>query len=409
MRVEIINTGTELLLGQVTNTHLGFLAQSLFGIGLRVERQVTVPDGVAIAEAFEEALARADLILVTGGLGPTSDDITREAAAEAFGKKLIFHPEILDGIAAKFSHRKLAMNDLQKAQAMVPEGGVVLENDRGTAPGLVVMNDKTVAVLLPGPPGELRPMWEKSALPWLRKHFAGKLAPVNEVMLRVLGLGETKVQMLVEKDVLALGPVEVGYCARPGEVDLRLISSDTDLLQRAAELARARIGDSIYAENGTTMEETVVRLAMAAGKIVATAESCTAGLVAARLADVPGSSGVFRYGWVTYANEAKTRELGVPPDLLEKHGAVSAEVAEAMAVGALRESGADLAVSVTGIAGPTGGTEEKPVGLVYFGLARKGGKPQTAQRNLSKDRATFRAMATQVALDLLRRALLEKA
>jgi nicotinamide-nucleotide amidase len=364
MRVEIINTGTELLLGQVVNTHLGFLAQSLFGIGLRVERQVTVPDGVAIAEAFEDALARADLIVVTGGLGPTSDDVTREAAAEAFGKKLIFHPEILDGIRALFDKRKIPWNELQKAQAMVPEGGVVLENHFGTAPGLIVMNDKTVVVLLPGPPRELRPMWENAALPWLRKHFAGKLAPVNEAMLRVLGMGETRVQILVEEAVRALGPVEVGYCARPGEVDLRLISGDADLLKRAAELARSRLGDVIYAENGTSMEETVVRLAMAAGKIVATAESCTAGMVASRLADVPGSSGIFRYGWVTYHNEAKTRELGVPPALLKEHGAVSAEVAGAMAEGALRESGADIAVAVTGIAGPTGGTEAKPVGLV---------------------------------------------
>src|SRR5471032_2733979 len=201
MRVEIINTGTELLLGRVTNTHLGFLAQSLLGLGLRVERQVTVPDGVAIAEALAEAMARADLVIVTGGLGPTSDDITRDAAAEAFGHKLIFHPEILEGIATRFAVRKIAMNDLQKAQAMVPEGGVVLENKFGTAPGLIVRNDKTVAVLLPGPPRELRPMWENEALPWLRKHFEKLLAPVHEISLRILGVGESRVQMLVEDAV----------------------------------------------------------------------------------------------------------------------------------------------------------------------------------------------------------------
>jgi nicotinamide-nucleotide amidase len=410
MRVEIINTGTELLLGEVTNTHLAFLAQSLFGLGLRVERQVTVPDGVAIAEAFEDAMGRgADLIIVTGGLGPTSDDITREAASEAFGKKLVFHQEILDGIAAKFAARKFLMNDLQRAQAMVPEGGVVLPNHFGTAPGLVVANDKHTAILLPGPPRELRPMWENEALPWLRQNFATRLAPVNEVMLRTLGVGETRVQILLEKDIRALGPVEIGYCARPGEVDLRLIAEDPDLLQRAADLARSRLKDLIYAENAAEMEEVVVRLAMAAGKIVATAESCTAGLVAAKLANVPGSSGIFRYGWITYANEAKTRELGVPPALLEKFGAVSAEVAAAMAQGALRESGADLAISVTGIAGPGGGTEEKPVGLVYFGLARKGGEVKTQQHHLSQVRDTFREMAAQIALDLGRRALLETA
>jgi nicotinamide-nucleotide amidase len=251
-------------------------------------------------------------------------------------------------------------------------------------------------------------MWENEALPWLRQNFAKRLPPVHEVTLHTLGVGETRVQILLEKDILALGPVEIGYCARPGEVDLRLISEDPDLLHRAADLARSRLEDLVYAEDGAELEEVVVRLALAAKKTIATAESCTAGLVAAKLTNVPGSSGIFRYGWITYANEAKTRELGVPPALLEKFGAVSAEVAEAMAQGALRESGADIAVSVTGIAGPGGGTEEKPVGLVWFGLARRGGEVQTQPHHLSRERDTFREMAAQIALDLVRRALLEK-
>jgi nicotinamide-nucleotide amidase len=405
MRVEIINTGTELLLGQVTNTHLGFLAQSLFGLGLRVERQVTVPDGAAIAEAFKEAMTRAELILITGGLGPTSDDITREAVAEAFGKKLIFHQEILDGIAAKFAERKFAMNDLQRAQAMVHEGGVVLANKFGTAPGLIVEKEPTVAILLPGPPNELRPMWENEALPWLKKRFAARLTAGHEVTLRILGMGETRVQILVENEVKALGPVEVGYCARPGEVDLRLIAPEQGLVEQAAQLARAKLGDVIYTEGSETMEQAVVRLARAARKTVATAESCTGGLVANRITNVPHSSEMFRYGWVTYANEAKMTELGVTPGLLESHGAVSAEVAGAMAEGALRGSEAEVAVAVTGIAGPTGGTPEKPVGLVYFGLAVKGGATRVERRNLSPQRETFKYMASQIALDLVRRAL----
>jgi nicotinamide-nucleotide amidase len=406
MRVEIINTGTELLLGQVANTHLAFLAQSLFGLGLRVERQVSIPDGAAIAGALREAMARADLIIVTGGLGPTSDDITRDAAAGAFGRKLIFQSKILDGIAAKFARRKIAMNDLQQAQAMVPEGGVALDNPNGTAPGLILENDGTVAVLLPGPPGELRPMWESEALPWLRKKFAHRLAPAHEVILRVLGLGETRVQMLVEDEVKALGPVEIGYCARSGEVDLRLIAPDENLARKAAALARKKLADAIYAEGSETMEQVVVRLARAAGKTVATAESCTGGLVASRITNVSGSSEMFRYGWVTYANEAKMTELGVPAGLLEKHGAVSREVVQAMAAGALRGSGADLAVAVTGIAGPTGGTPEKPVGLVYFAVAGADGRAQVAERTLSPNREIFKYMASQIALDLVRRALL---
>ena len=406
MRVEIINTGTELLLGRVTNTHLGFLAQSLLGLGLRVERQVTVPDGAAIGEALNEAMTRAEIIVVTGGLGPTSDDISRDATAEAFGKKLIFHQEILDGIAEKFSRRKIAMNDLQRPQAMVPEGGVVLDNPNGTAPGLIVENEKTVAILLPGPPRELQPMWENEALPWLRQRFADRLGPVHEVNLRTLGLGESKVQLLVEADVRALGPVEVGYCARPGgEVDLRLIAPEENLARKAGDLARGKLGDAIYAEGLETMEEVVVRLARAARKTVATAESCTGGLVANRITNVPHSSEMFRYGWVTYANEAKMTELGVPASLLEKHGAVSAEVASAMAEGALRGSEADIAVAVTGIAGPTGGTPEKPVGLVYFALATKSGKTLTLDRMLTAQREVFKYTASQVALDLVRRAL----
>jgi len=405
MRVEVINTGTELLLGNVTNTHLGYLAQSLFGLGLRVQRQVTVPDGTAITEAFKEAMTRADLIIVTGGLGPTSDDITRDAIAEAFGLKLIFHPEILDGIAAKFAERKFIMNDLQKAQAMVPEGGVVLDNKSGTAPGLIVRKGKTFAVLLPGPPRELKPMWENEALPWLRREFADRLPPIHEITLRLLGLGETRVQILIENEIKAVGPVEIGYCARPGEVDLRLIGPDKSLVEKAAEIARTKLADEIYAEGNATMEETVVQLARAAGKTVATAESCTGGLIAHRITNVSHSSEMFRYGWVTYANEAKIIELGVPPELLERHGAVHGAVAQAMAEGALRHSGANLAVAVTGIAGPTGGTPAKPVGLVYFALAGTDGRRQVVKKNLSSERLTFKYMASQIALDLLRRAL----
>ncbi len=405
MRVELINTGTELLIGQVVNTHVAYLGQSLLGLGLRIERAVTVPDGLAIAEAFEESLSRADLIVVTGGLGPTSDDVTREAAAEAFGLELIFHPEILEGIAAKFAARKFQMNELQRQQAMVPRGGVVLANNFGTAPGLIIQNDKTVAVLLPGPPGELKPMWEQQALPWLRDRFADRLRPVHERTLRLLGVGETAVQLAVEKELLALGPLEIGYCARPGEVDLRLIAADRSLLDRAVTLVRGALGDSIYTDAPETMEEAVVRLARAAGMTIATAESCTGGLVAGRITNVPGSSAVFRYGWVTYANEAKTAELGVPADMLATHGAVSEETARAMAEGALRASGADVAVSVTGIAGPEGGSTEKPVGLVWFGVARRNGEATALQRNLSQTRGPFRMMATQVALDLVRRAL----
>jgi nicotinamide-nucleotide amidase len=282
---------------------------------------------------------------------------------------------------------------------------VALDNPHGTAPGLIVENERVIAVLLPGPPGELRPMWENGALPWLRKKFAGRLGGVHEITLRILGVGETRVQLLLEEKIKALGPIEVGYCARPGEVDLRFIAADPELVGKAAALARAALGDAVYAEGHATMEETVVLLARAGGRTVATADSCTGGHVANRITNVSHSSEMFRYGWVTYSNEAKTAELGVPPELLEKHGAVSAEVARAMAEGALRAAGADLAVAVTGIAGPTGGTPEKPLGLVWFALARRDGPVETCERHFPVPRETFKYMASQVALDLLRRAL----
>jgi len=218
-------------------------------------------------------------------------------------------------------------------------------------------------------------------------------------------MGETRVQVMVEDVVKALGPVEVGYCARPGEVDLRLIAPDENLVRKASDLVHAILGDAIYAEGSETMEQVVVRLARANGKTVATAESCTGGMVASRITNVPHSSDMFRYGWVTYANEAKMTELGVPAGLLEKHGAVSPEVAQAMAEGALRGSGSDLAVAVTGIAGPTGGTLEKPVGLVYFALVSTNGKMEATERTLLPMRETFKYMASQIALDLIRRAL----
>jgi nicotinamide-nucleotide amidase len=325
--------------------------------------------------------------------------------AETFGRKLEFHQEILDDIEGKFMKRKLAVTDMQRQQAMVPEGGTVLPNPNGTAPGFIVENDKNVAIVLPGPPRELRPMWTDSAVPWLRKRFADRLPPVHEVTLRLIGTGESKVQPLIEPDVHAFDPIEVGYCARPGEVDLRLIAPDEARLAKAVALARERLAAHIYAEGTETMEQAVVRLARAAKKMVATAESCTGGEVASRITDVPHSSEMFNYGWVTYANVTKMSELGVPANLLETHGAVSAEVAAAMAEGALQRSGADVAVSVTGIAGPTGGTPEKPVGLVYFGLAVKGGKTATHKRNLSVERTTFKGMAAQLALDFVRRVL----
>jgi len=404
VQVELLTTGSELLLGHVVNTHTAFLGRELFALGLRVGRQVSVPDGPAIGEALAEALGRADLVIVTGGLGPTSDDVTREIAAELLGLPLEFDPALLAKIDGYFTQRGRPADPLSRSQAMVPRGAFVLANDVGTAPGLALEAQGKLVVLLPGPPRELQPMWRDAFVPWFRAR--GDRPPLFEKNWCIVGIGESRVAQRIEAPLRVLGLPEIGYCARPGEVDLRLVSGDAALLERAAAVVRAEFGDAIATERHETLEGLVVRLATARGWTVATAESCTGGLLGHRLTNVPGSSAIYRNGWITYADTAKTSELGVPAALLAPGGpgAVSGEVARAMAEGARVRAGADLAVAITGIAGPGGGSAEKPVGTCWLAVASARGT-EVVQKILSNDRETFKQMASQTALDLLRRAL----
>lgn len=407
MKIEVLNTGSELLLGHVVNTHLTYLAQELFSFGLRVDRQVTVPDGAAIQTELADAVQRADLIIVTGGLGPTSDDITRDVAAELFHRTLIYHDDIYQKITAYLSKRHVIISDLNKNQAMVPEGALVLENDFGTAPGLIIEDGGKAVVLLPGPPRELKPMWKNKVEPWLRDKLAAlKRPPVYERIWRIVAVGESRVQDMLEPVLKEIGEFEFGYCARAGEVDFRLITHDAAALDKAEIIIREKLGDAIYAEGNQSMESVVINLAKAKGLKIATAESCTGGFVAHRLTNVPGASSVIERGWVTYANEAKTAELGVEATLLEQHGAVSSEVAKAMAEGALKTANADVAVALTGIAGPDGGTPEKPVGTVWIGVATRE-KVEAFRKIFSTDRETFKYMASQSALDAVRKVVIQ--
>ncbi len=400
MRIELITTGSELLLGQVLNSHPGYLSGRLAMLGLELARQTAVPDGQkAITEVLGEAWKRADLVIVTGGLGPTSDDITREVVAEFFQKPLEYHGEIYEKILAYFRHRNLTPPELVKVQAMVPKGMEVLANEVGTAPGFWFEEKGKMLAVLPGPPRELAPMFEKGVEPKLRGR--AKAAEGTRI-LRVYGIGESFVQEKCEAELRKMGFAGVGYCARPGEVDVRLRSSDPARLESGAEFVRKSLGEAVYGEGAETMEEVVVRLARAGGVKLATAESCTGGLVASRITDVPGASDIFLGGWVTYANEAKVRELGVREETLKKYGAVSAAVAGEMAEGARKRAGADWAVSVTGIAGRGGGSPGKPVGLVYLGIAGSG-SVETVEKKLVPERKTFKGMASQAALDLLRK------
>ena len=407
MNVELINTGTEILLGSVLNTHVATLARGLFPLGLRIGRQVTVPDGDAIREALADALPRADIILVTGGLGPTTDDLTREITAELLGRPLRENLEVLRAIAARFALRGIEITPRVSRQAQVPQGATVLPNAHGTAPGLYMEHragDRTVHLfLLPGPPRELAPMFENSVLPILRRLVPATGAQECRIY-HVLGLGESNVEDRVGEKLLAIPALELGYCARPGEVDIRCIGPAA-ALQAAEEILLTALGTHIVTRDGRNVEQAVVETLARRGETLATAESCTGGGLANRITNISGSSSVFIAGFVTYANEAKTRDLGVDPALIAAHGAVSPEVAAAMAEGALHRAGGDWVLSTTGVAGPTGGTPAKPVGTVCIALARRGGSTQVEQHRFFRDREVFKDIATRTALALLLRAL----
>ena len=401
-RLEVLNTGTELLFGSVLNTHLSFLAQQLFPLGLRVQRQATLPDGSVIRDAVLESAARCQIILITGGLGPTTDDITRETVAELTNRPLYYDDSIFQKIRARFQRRGLQLSERVSRQAYVPEGAVVLANDFGTAPWLYIPagNGMPHLFLLPGPPRELVPMFTTYAVPILRG-----LVPLNDLHARIFrttGLGESYVEKMVGEKLLAIPGLELGYCARMGEVDLRVVGSRI-AVNAAEKIIRAALQQYIISEELKELEEVVIELLREKNATLVVAESCTGGLLADRLTNVPGSSAVFLEGSVTYSNEAKARTLGVPVELFSSVGAVSKDVARAMAEGALKRSGATYSLSTTGIAGPAGGTPEKPVGTVYIGLASQYQDTWVEKLFFPTDRRSFKRICTQHALEMLRR------
>lgn len=409
MNIEVINTGTELLLGNVVNSHLAYFGRRLFTLGLRIQRQTTVPDGAAIRHALLEASDRADIVLVTGGLGPTTDDITREVVAEMLGLKLKENAEVIEAISSRLARRNIIFRERMKRQAMVPEGATILPNENGTAPGLYLPARSTVALgtphlfLFPGPPRELKPMFDNHAMPILQT-LASEAGGPDCRIYRVVGMGESAVEEVIGLSLTARGDVEVGYCARPNEVDLRLIGPRA-ILDEIEPSVMAVLGDYIVARGEESFEEVVVTQLRAQHRTVAVAESCTGGLLTHRLTNVPGASEVFPEGFITYANEAKVRSLGVPEELLASHGAVSEPVARAMAEGARNRTGAGFGIGITGIAGPTGGTSEKPVGTVFIALAESGGLTECEKEIFPTDRETFKQLATQKALSMLHQRL----
>ncbi len=413
MTAELISVGTELLLGNIVNTNARYLAEKCAQLGLSMYYQSVVGDNrERLSQMLRTALGRSDIVILTGGLGPTEDDLTKETCAEVMGLPLLEDPHTKDRIKEYFKNSAWkAIPGNNWKQAMVPSGAVVLDNDNGTAPGLIVEQEGKRAVLLPGPPNELYPLFQQKVYPYLKKLQPERLVTQ---MVKVCGLGESQVEEKVLDLIDAQTNPTIATYAKTGEVHLRVTArakseEEADkLLKPVIKEIKKRLGSAVYTtREEETLEMTVVRLLKKYELTVTTAESCTGGLVAGRLVNVPGASEVFREGFVTYSNKAKRKLLDVNKATLKKFGAVSKETAKEMATGGVFATDADVCIAVTGLAGPEGGTEEKPVGLVYMACYAKG-KVTVEKHQLKGDRNKVREQSVVKALDLLRRSILEQ-
>ncbi|HEX8844188.1 MAG TPA: competence/damage-inducible protein A [Pyrinomonadaceae bacterium] len=410
LTAEIIAIGSELLTPDRTDTNSLWLTEKLNGIGIEVKQKTVVGDDDArLEEAIRDALKRSRVIVMTGGLGPTEDDITRKIAGRAMNRRLLLNEKVLEGIRKKFFDMGHQMPEINSRQAMVIEGAEVLDNPNGSAPGMYIEHDGRSVAILPGPPREMRPMFEAFVQPKLAAK-AGDVRVARRV-LRVAGMGESAVDEKIAPVYTQYKNPQTTILFNRSEIEIHLTAqakTETEaelLLDGLAGQIEERLGHSIFAFRGEKMEAVVgLRLAVG-GFTLAVAESCTGGLISQRLTEVPGSSVYFMEGVVTYSNDAKTRSLGVDSELILRHGAVSSKVAEAMAEGVRRRADTDFGLAVTGIAGPGGATEEKPVGLVYIALSDDA---HTEHRKLilPGDRHLIRWRASQAALDLLRRRLI---
>ena len=411
MKTIVINTGTEILLGDVINTHLAFIAGEIFQFGLRIEEQRTIPDGDAIQSALVDVSQRAEIVFVTGGLGPTSDDITRELVAGYLQLPLVEDAIVREVIRSRLAARRIPTTKRIWRQAMIPVGTEVLPNENGTAPGLYLRANINPAIpsphlfLLPGPPRELQPMFTNFVAPILRR-ITIKSKKVAKRTFRVANMGESIIEKKISDLVLAIPDIELGYCARPGEVEVRVIGSAA-AVTKAEGIIRKKLDNAIFSARDETLADVLVRSLSERGQTLALAESCTGGFLADQITNVPGASKVFVAGYVTYSNQEKIRTLGVSRESIEKFGAVSERVATEMAEGLRTRTGATYAIATTGIAGPGGGSEEKPVGTVFVGLSSENQPARWEKFFFPSDRETFKQLVAQRAFDLLRRKLME--
>lgn len=408
MNAEIISVGTELLLGEILNTDAKFLAQELSELGINVYYQTVVGDNKQrLLDAVEAAAQRSDIIITSGGLGPTQDDITKEVLSEFFKKELVLDEESLLRMENYLKRKNLSEVKCNRKQAMLPKNCIVLPNNCGTAPGCIIEDNGKTAIMLPGPPHELEAMYTESVKPYLVKKSDTMLYSQN---LKIMGIGESKVSELLNKYISEYtNPTVAPYAESPG-VRLRITAkcSTEDkgkkLIEPVKNEIRSILGDAVYSESNETLPERIVHILAEKGMTISAAESCTGGMFAKMITDIPGSSSVLNESYVTYANEAKTKILGVRPETLEKYGAVSEQTAKEMADGLYRVSKSNVCAVFTGIAGPDGGTAEKPVGLVYTGVCING-ITTVYKLQLSGSRDKIRTQACIEVFNIIRKSL----
>lgn len=414
MKAEVLCIGTEILLGDIVNTNGAYIAQQLASLGIDIYHQSVVGDNPGrLADSLKLALSRADIIITTGGLGPTYDDVTKKTVADHFGLGMEMHAPSVQKIEALFKNRGIKMTPNNLLQAQVPAGSTVFFNDTGFAPGIAVEKDGKTVIMLPGPPGEMRPMFKNRVTPFLEKYTG---STIRSRTLYIFGMGESQVEDTLRDMMTASTNPTIAPYAKQGEVQVRVSAKAGTpdaafaLTDPVVEQICGILGDVVYGVDVGNLQTAAVRLLTEKNLTVAVAESCTGGQVSAAITDIAGASGVFGCGVCAYSNEIKQKVLGVRSETLEQYGAVSEQTAREMAAGVRALSGADIGVSVTGIAGPGGGTEEKPVGLVHFAVDT-GTHQYAMHKNLSRghkdERGFIRNMATLHALNLIRQAAIK--
>lgn len=409
MNAEILAVGTELLMGQIVNTNAQYISGRLPDVGVYVYYHSVVGDNPErLCECLQIALKRSDVVIMTGGLGPTKDDLTKETLAKALNLKLVLHEESYNAMKDYFARINRVMTENNVKQAYLPENSIIIKNSHGTAPGCIVETGKKIVVMLPGPPPEMKPMFEETVIPYFYKYCDSKL---DSKYVKIFGIGESAIENILMDIVESQSNPTIASYAKDGEITLRITAKydtgDTrDIITPIIDEIKRRVGDAVFSVDNESIEEVAARLLMKNNLTISIAESCTGGLVSEKLTSIPGISSVFDRAIITYSNKAKVENLGVNPETLERYGAVSRETAEEMAQGVRKTAKTDIGLSFTGIAGPDGGTPEKPVGLVYVAIADQN-KVDCRELKLRGSREKIRNLSALHGFDMIRRKILK--